>query len=64
MNNVALRGLLKVHKENRRSENEQARELAHLRHRSYRGVPTNNLNWISRDTHGQTFKYRGVEYKA
>ena len=64
MQNVQLRGLLKVHKDNRRSENEQARELAHLRSKRYRGVPTNNLNWISRDNHGKTFKYRGVEYTA
>ena len=64
MHNVALRGLMKVHNQNRRSAAEQERELAHLRHRSYRGVPTNNLNWISRDIHGKTFKYRGVEYKG
>ena len=60
MSNVMIRGLMKVHKENRRAENEQARELAHLRRRSYRGIPTVN-NWIKEDKHG-TFTYRGVEY--
>ena len=63
MQNVALRGLMKIHNANRRSAAEQERELQHLRHRSYRGVPTYNTNWISRDVHGKTFKYRGVEYK-
>ena len=61
MQNVALRGLLKVHKENRRSENEQARELAHLRLKSYRGVPVGNTAWMKKDVHG-TFTYRGVTY--
>jgi len=61
MQNVALRGLLSAHKANRRSENEQARELIHLRQRAYRGIPTNNMNWIKKDVHG-TFTYRGVTY--
>ena len=37
MTNVTIRGLMKVHNKNRRAANEQARELAHLRHRAYRG---------------------------
>ena len=60
MNNVTIRGLMATHKANRRSQNEQARELAHLRHRSYRGVPTKQ-NWITSDVHGN-FVYRGVAY--
>ena len=40
MSNVMIRGLMKVHNKNRRSQNEQARELAHIRHRAYRGVET------------------------
>ena len=61
MSNVMIRGLMKAHKANRRAENEQARELAHLRRRSYRGVATKNTDWISSDVHGN-FVYRGVEY--
>ena len=61
MQNVALRGLLKVHKENRRSAAEQERELVHLRQRAYRGIPTNNTKWLKKDVHG-TFTYRGVTY--
>jgi hypothetical protein len=61
MTNVTIRGLMAAHKANRRSDNEQARELAHLRHRSYRGVPTKNIDWISDDVHG-SFVYRGVSY--
>lgn len=61
MTNVALRGLLKAHKENRRSTSEQARELAHLRYRSYRGIPTKNDSWVKQDVHGE-FTYRGVSY--
>ena len=61
MTNVTIRGLMKVHKENRRAANEQARELNHLRQRAYRGVPTQNTNWITSDIHGK-FVYRGVEY--
>ena len=62
MNNVALRGLLKVHNANRRSNKEQERELAHLRLRSYRGIPTGNTTWMKKDVHG-TFTYRGVTYQ-
>ena len=61
MTNVTIRGLMAAHKANRRAENEQARELAHLRQRAYRGVPTKNTDWITRDVHGK-FVYRGVEY--
>ena len=61
MSNVMIRGLMKVHNKNRRAENEQARELAHLRRRSYRGVTTKNTDWITSDVHGN-FVYRGVEY--
>ena len=61
MQNVALRGLMKIHNANRRTANEQGRELAHLRARAYRGIPTHNLNWVKSDVHG-TFTYRGVTY--
>ena len=61
MTNVTIRGLMAAHKRNRRAENEQARELAHLRHRSYRGVPTKNTSWVGADVHGE-FTYRGVPY--
>ena len=61
MSNVMIRGLMKVHNENRRAANEQARELDHLRRRSYRGVPTHNMNWITSDIHGH-YVYRGVAY--
>ena len=62
MNNVALRGLMKIHRDNRRSQNEQERELRHLRLKSYRGVPTHNLNWVTQDNSGKSFVYRGVTY--
>ena len=62
MKDVALRGLMKVHNQNRRTAAEQERELAHLRSTAYRGVPTNNTNWITRDNHGKTFVYRGISY--
>ena len=60
MTNVAIRGLLKVHKENRRAATEQARELAHLRHRAYRGCE--NVSPVEgSEVHG-TFCYRGRTY--
>ena len=61
MTNVQIRGLKKAFNEHRRSANEQARELAHLRYRSYRGVPMPQYNWVKDDVHG-TFTYRGVSY--
>ena len=60
MSNVMIRGLMKVHKEHRRAANEQARELAHLRHRAYRGVVT-NASPTGEEVHG-TFVYRGNTY--
>ena len=60
MNNVQIRGLMNVHNKNRRSANEQQRELAHLRRRAYRGVVT-NASPIGDSVHG-TFVYRGVSY--
>ena len=60
MNNVQIRGLMKVHNKNRRSANEQQRELAHLRHRAYRGVVT-NASPVGDAVHG-TFVYRGNTY--
>ena len=60
MNNVQIRGLMKAHKDNRRAANEQARELAHLRHRAYRGVVTNDSP-VGNTVHG-TFVYRGNSY--
>ena len=61
MTNVTIRGLMAAHNRNRRAQNEQSRELAHLRRRSYRGVPTKNTSWLSSDVHGE-FTYRGVSY--
>ena len=60
MSNVMIRGLMKVHNKNRRAENEQARELAHLRHRAYRGVET-IAEVGGQEVHG-TFTYRGRTY--
>ena len=60
MSTVQIRGLLKVHKENRRAANEQARELNHLRHRAYRGVE-NDGSIQGGEVHG-TFTYRGRTY--
>ena len=60
MNNVTIRGLMATHKANRRSQNEQARELAHLRHRAYRGVET-IAPVQGGEVHG-TFVYRGRTY--
>jgi hypothetical protein len=59
MSNVQIRGLMKVHKANRRAANEQARELAHLRHRAYRGCE--NIAATGGEVHG-TFCYRGRTY--
>ena len=60
MSNVMIRGLIKVHNKNRRTQNEQARELAHIRHRAYRGVETIAPVQGS-EVHG-TFTYRGRTY--
>jgi hypothetical protein len=51
---------MKVHKDNRRAATEQARELAHLRHRAYRGVET-IADGGGEEVHG-TFCYRGRTY--
>ena len=60
MNNVQIRGLMRVHKANRRAQTEQARELAHLRHQAYRGVPV-TCKQTGEEIHG-TFCYRGRTY--
>ena len=60
MHNVQIRGLMAAHKANRRRANEQARELAHLRHRAYRGVE-NDGTIRGGEVHG-TFTYRGRTY--
>ena len=60
MSDVQIRGLMKVHKANRRAANEQARELAHLRHRAYRGCE-NIAQTGGEEVHG-TFCYRGRTY--
>ena len=60
MSNVMIRGLMKVHNANRRAANEQARELAHIRHRAYRGVET-IAPVEGGEVHG-TFTYRGRTY--
>ena len=60
MSNVMIRGLMKAHKANRRAANEQQRELAHLRHRAYRGVVT-KASPVGEAVHGN-FVYRGHAY--
>ena len=60
MTSVQIRNLIKVHNQNRRSANEQQRELAHLRHRSYRGVPVTGK--MKAEEINGTFTYRGVSY--
>ena len=60
MSNVMIRGLIKVHNNNRRAAKEQARELNHLRHRAYRGVET-TAQTNGEEVHG-TFTYRGRTY--
>ena len=60
MNSVQIRGLMKVHKANRRRQAEQQRELNHLRHRAYRGVVTQSSP-TGEAVHG-TFIYRGNTY--
>ena len=60
MSNVMIRGLINAHNKNRRTQNEQARELAHIRHRAYRGVET-IAPVESGEVHG-TFTYRGRTY--
>ena len=60
MSNVMIRGLIKAHNKNRRTQNEQARELAHIRHRAYRGVET-VAETGGEEVHG-TFCYRGRTY--
>ena len=60
MTNVQIRGIMKVHNQNRRSATEQARELAHLRHRAYRGVTVEGST-KGEPIHG-TFTYRGRTY--
>ena len=59
MTNVTIRGLMRAHNKNRRAANEQARELAHLRHRAYRGCE--NISAEGGEVHG-TFCYRGRTY--
>ena len=59
MSNIEAKSIIKAFDRIRRSAKE--RELALLNERAYRGVPTNNMSWISEDKHG-TFKYRGVTY--
>jgi Ser/Thr protein kinase RdoA (MazF antagonist) len=60
MSTVQIRGLMKVHRANRRAANEQARELQHLRHRAYRGVEVTSPT-VGQEVHG-TFVYRGHTY--
>lgn len=60
MNSVQIRGLMKVHKDNRRRQAEQQRELAHLRRRAYRGVEMQGST-SGEEVHG-TFVYRGHTY--
>ena len=59
MTNIEAKSIIKAFKRIRRSQKE--RELALLNERAYRGVPTNNMRWLSDDRHG-VFTYRGVEY--
>ena len=45
----------------RRIEKAEAKRRAQLSHVAYRGVPTRNSSWVTRDVHG-SFTYRGVPY--
>ena len=59
MTNIQAKSIVKAFDRIKRSAKE--RELALLNERAYRGVPTNNMRWLSDDVHG-VFTYRGVEY--
>ena len=59
MSNIEAKSIIKSFDRIRRSQKE--REYALLHERAYRGVPTKNTSWITKDVHG-TFTYRGVEY--
>mgnify|MGYP003127624362 CR=1 FL=1 len=59
MTNIEAKSIVKAFDRIRRAGKE--RELSLLNERAYRGIPTNNLHWISEDKHG-TFTYRGVRY--
>jgi len=52
MSTVQLRGLMKVHDQNRRAQ----RELAH--HQANELTPS----WTKEDKSGKCYTYRGVEY--
>ena len=60
MSNIEANAIVKARKELNRARREFNRVLTH-EVKSYRGVPTNNMSWISDDRHGE-FTYRGVTY--
>ena len=59
MTNIEAKSIVDAFTRIRRSAAE--RDLALLNERAYRGVPINNMRWLSDDKHG-IFTYRGVEY--
>jgi hypothetical protein len=59
MTNIQAKSIVKAFDRIKRSAKE--RELALLNERAYRGVPTNNMSWISEDRHG-VYTYRGITY--
>ena len=59
MSNIEAKSIIKAFDRIKRSAKE--RELALISERAYRGIPTNNMSWISEAKHG-TFTYRGVVY--
>ena len=59
MTNIEAKSIVKAFDRIKRSAKE--RELTLLNERAYRGVPTNNMRWLSKDVHG-TFTYRGITY--
>ena len=59
MTNIEAKSIVKAFDRIKRSAKE--RELSLLNERAYRGVPINNMRWLSDDKHG-IFTYRGVEY--
>jgi hypothetical protein len=59
MSNIEARSIVNGFDRIRRSAKERQHHI--LNERAYRGVPTKNEAWITKETHG-TFTYRGVKY--
>ena len=59
MTKIEAKSIVRAFDRIKRSAKE--RELHLLNERAYRGVPTNNMSWITHDKHG-IFTYRGNTY--